>query len=71
MPSPKHSKHSPTILFESGHFKDDYSRENVRKYMCFALLTAINSILNKTYKKFDYMDYYLIKENEFTVNLCV
>ena len=55
---------TPTILFESGHFKDDYSRENVRKYMCFALLTAINSILYKTYKKIDYKDYYLIKEND-------
>ena len=35
---------TPTILFESGHFKDDYDREVTRKYMCIALISSLKSI---------------------------
>jgi len=58
---------TPTVLFESGHFDTDYNRENTRKYMCFALITAIVSITTNEYKKRDYKEYYSIPEN--TTNL--
>tara|TARA_B100000953_G_C17983148_1_gene409716 strand:+ start:145 stop:1245 length:1101 start_codon:yes stop_codon:yes gene_type:complete len=57
------SLNTPTLLFESGHFDNDYNRENTRKYMCFALITAITSITTNEYKKIDYSDYYKIPEN--------
>jgi len=54
----------PTILFEVGHYANDYSREETRKYMFQSLLTAINHIscnvvIGKKYKK-----YFEIPENE-------
>ncbi len=30
----------PTLLFEAGHFKDDYDREETRKYTFYALLSS-------------------------------
>jgi len=57
------SLNTPTLLFESGHHEDDYNRENTRKYMCFALITAIISITTNEYQKIDYKEYYSIPEN--------
>ena len=54
---------TPTILFESGHFKNDYSREITRKHMSYALISAFISIAFREYEKFDHNDYYLIPEN--------
>lgn len=34
----------PTILFEAGHFPDDYEREITRKYIFISLITALQSI---------------------------
>ncbi|MCQ0112723.1 M14 family metallopeptidase [Zhouia amylolytica] len=34
----------PTILFESGHFPDDYLREETRKYIFIAICTALEYI---------------------------
>lgn len=34
----------PTILFEAGHFKEDYNRDIVRKFVFIALISAIYSI---------------------------
>lgn len=34
----------PTILFEAGHFQDDYERDEVRKYVFISLLSAFYSI---------------------------
>jgi hypothetical protein len=34
----------PTILFEAGHFKEDYNRDVVRKFVFIALISAIYSI---------------------------
>ena len=34
----------PTLLFEAGHYKDDYSREESRKYTLLALLSALDGI---------------------------
>jgi len=34
----------PTILFEAGHFQDDYERENTRKMIFVSYLAALNAI---------------------------
>ena len=34
----------PVILFEGGHFPDDYQRFGTRKYYTIALYTALSSI---------------------------
>lgn len=54
----------PTILFEAGHFKDDYERETTRKMIFISYLTALISIgkndvlVNKT------TDYFNIPQNK-------
>jgi len=54
---------TPTILFESGHYKNDYNRENVRKYMCLAQISAIISVSSNSFLQYCPSDYYQIKEN--------
>lgn len=34
----------PTILFEAGHFQNDYNREESRKYVFISLLAALSKI---------------------------
>jgi hypothetical protein len=34
----------PTILFEGGHFVDDYTRKGTRKYYTVALYYALKAI---------------------------
>ena len=55
------SLETPTILFESGHFEEDYQREISRKYVCFSLIYAVKAILNTN---IDYKTYYQIPENK-------
>jgi hypothetical protein len=49
----------PTILFEAGHYQNDYEREKSRKYIFFALLSGFNAIhenvivVNKNYEYFN------------------
>ncbi len=54
----------PTILFEAGHYKNDYNREEVRRYIFQSYLVGLRYIaLNEvTGNKHD--DYFLIPENE-------
>jgi hypothetical protein len=40
------SLHVPTILFEAGHFKNDYHREETRKFVFLSLLYSFQSIMN-------------------------
>lgn len=37
----------PTILFEAGHFQEDYQREETRKYIFIALLSSFEFLLSK------------------------
>ncbi len=37
----------PTILFEAGHFRNDYNRDETRKYVFIALLTSLKTIYDK------------------------
>jgi len=40
----------PTMLFEAGHHPDDYNREETRKYIFIALMTAFQSILHNAFE---------------------
>jgi len=50
---------TPTILFEAGHFPNDYQREETRKYIFIALISGLKSIYEndivckETYKYFN------------------
>ena len=53
-----------TILFEAGHFQNDYSREMSRKYMTIAIYEALLSIVDKSYLNYTTEDYFKIPENK-------
>ncbi|WP_025740215.1 M14 family zinc carboxypeptidase [Aquimarina pacifica] len=53
----------PTILFEAGHFPNDYERENTRSYIFYSLITSIDYISTTDIKGERYKDYFLIPEN--------
>ena len=52
-----------TILIEAGHCKDDYNREQVRKYNFIALITGLYSIASDAKLK-DYKPYFDIPMNK-------
>ncbi|APY07165.1 peptidase M14 [Winogradskyella sp. J14-2] len=52
----------PTILFEAGHYPEDYNREKVRFLMVLAILKALESITSG-FSVSDYQDYLTIPEN--------
>ena len=56
--------HTPTILFEAGHFSKDYEREITRKYIFTALLEALASISQEKLENFSVEDYQAIPENQ-------
>lgn len=58
------SKNVPTILFEAGHYPNDYGREKTREYIYISLLTAINYIATNSINGNKYQDYFKIPEND-------
>lgn len=54
----------PTLLFEAGHFSQDYSREGVRKYVALAILKGIETISFAENQITDYKKYFEIPQNE-------
>lgn len=54
----------PTILFEAGHFQNDYERETTRDIVFLALTRLLNSIISKDFEVFTVEDYLKIPENE-------
>lgn len=53
----------PTILIESGHYPDDYDREETRKYTFISLLQGIYHIaVNSDFTTYE--DYFQIPDNE-------
>ncbi len=54
----------PTILFEAGHYKNDYNREKTREYIFYALITSANYISSTVIKGDAYQAYFDIPENE-------
>ncbi len=53
----------PTILFEAGHYPNDYDREITREYIFYALLISIRYISENNITGDAYEDYFLIPEN--------
>lgn len=53
----------PTVLFEAGHYKNDYSREITRRYMFMALLNAVELIANNEITGDGIDSYFSIPEN--------
>lgn len=53
----------PTILFESGHFENDYLREETRIYIFCAMLKAIEVIATNAIQDYKQEDYFMIPEN--------
>ncbi|GAB4163136.1 MAG: M14 family metallopeptidase [Winogradskyella sp.] len=52
----------PTVLFEAGHYPNDYNREEVRYFMFVSILKALQSIALGIDAK-GYKDYFKIPEN--------
>ncbi|MEO8933805.1 MAG: M14 family zinc carboxypeptidase [Xanthomarina sp.] len=54
---------SPTILFEAGHFKNDYNREITRFYMFQAIIYGLYYIANNRVMGVAYESYFEMPEN--------
>ncbi|QDO95021.1 peptidase M14 [Formosa sediminum] len=54
----------PTILFEAGHYANDYDRELTRFYIYAAYLSAFNYIAKNEITGNKYNDYFKIPEND-------
>lgn len=57
------SKNVPTILFEAGHFENDYSRDNTREFIYISYITALNYISKSNITGSYYKPYFNIPEN--------
>ena len=53
----------PTVLFEAGHFADDYDREETRKFIFISMLVALNEIASNECLGENYESYLKIPEN--------
>lgn len=53
----------PTILFEAGHFTNDYQREITRKYIFYSFLSLFD-ITPSEKKSIDYEEYFSIPKNK-------
>ncbi len=54
----------PTILFESGHFPEDYEREETRKMIFIALISGLTYICENDVVSDDYHNYFKIPQNK-------
>lgn len=54
----------PTILFEAGHYAQDYQREKTRELILDSLVCALSSIATGELENIDYTEYFKIPENE-------
>ncbi len=53
----------PTILFEAGHYPNDYDREETRKFIFIAMLKALDVISSDTLENYDQSAYFEIPDN--------
>jgi hypothetical protein len=58
------SRKVPTLLFEAGHFPEDYQREETRKLVFFSLVKVLVDISDNSYLDFDCKKYFDIPENK-------
>lgn len=54
----------PTILFEAGHFQNDYPREITRKYIFFSLITSFKVLFENDIVNNRISDYLNISQNK-------
>ncbi|MCP4977501.1 MAG: peptidase M14 [Maribacter sp.] len=54
---------TPTVLFEAGHFPDDYEREITREYIFKALITALHTISSDSLGECGTDEYFQIPQN--------
>ena len=55
---------SPTILFEAGHYPNDYSREQSRSFVFHALIALFDLDTASQNNSLDYKEYFTIPENQ-------
>ena len=58
------SKNVPTILFEAGHYENDYARDITRKHIYTSLLSSLLYISKNNIDGSKYVPYFKIPENE-------
>ena len=58
------SENVPTILFEAGHFKNDYEREKTRELIYTSYVTSLNYISKNEVNGSHYKTYFNIPEND-------
>ncbi|TYB76476.1 DUF2817 domain-containing protein [Bizionia myxarmorum] len=54
----------PTVLFEAGHFENDYNREETRFFIYHALVVALNTIASHELTGSNYQDYFSVPQND-------
>ncbi|GLU45092.1 hypothetical protein Musp01_27160 [Muricauda sp. NBRC 101325] len=54
---------TPTILFEAGHYPEDYEREKTREYIFHALIKGLKTIADNQVHEYSTNDYFKIPEN--------
>ncbi len=54
----------PTILFEAGHFQNDYMREKTREFTALSILSCVQHISSGEFEQCETQDYFSIPENE-------
>ncbi len=54
---------TPTILFESGHYPEDYEREQTREYIYNSIVKGVEVITKNTIQEYNVGDYITIPEN--------
>lgn len=62
------SREVPTVLFECGHFPEDYQREETRRLFAYAFLIALESITSGNFSEHPEEGYFKIPENEKNFN---
>ena len=58
------SRNIPVILFEAGHYSNDYNREEVRKFIFYSLISSAYYIASEKITGNVYTEYFKIPENE-------
>lgn len=58
------SEQVPTILFEAGHYKQDYQREFTREVMTYSILAGLKAIASGEWEKNKVEEYLAIPEND-------
>lgn len=58
------NKGVPTVLFEAGHFSNDYEREETRKYVFFALIASAQSLSENDIVSTKFGKYLSIPQNK-------